>query len=491
MGTTCLVGATATELTTLIRDKKASAVEVVQAHLDHIERHNEALNAIVTLDGERALASAKEADETLAKDGPTGLLHGVPITVKDSFETKDLRTTAGFPPLSDHVPQRDAAAVQHARNAGAIILGKTNMPPLAMGTQSDNPIFGRSNNPYDHDYTPGGSTGGGAAAVAANLTPLEIGSDYGGSLRVPAHFCGVFGLKPTEHLVSVAGHIPEPPGMLRAVRHMAAAGPMARSATDLALALRAIAGPDERQPDVTPFRLDPAAECSLDGLRIVWTEDFAGFPICPETKAVLEQVAKAFEGAGCRVERVELPFDTDTVLETFGRLCGAETTVGLPWHLRLLRSLPAKLTPRFLYPPAPILRGLFSGARLDLRDYMETLAQRDELIATTESFLTDVDIWLCPTFGRSAHKHCSPRAKLEIGSERVPQGVMGAGHTILFSLLGQPAVTVPVRLSEAGLPIGVQLVARRYQDMTLLAQSAKLAEVLDSPPTPPSYAPET
>ena len=231
---------TASQLAHAIRTREVTAVEVVRAQLDHIERHNPAINAIVTLDAERALQRAREADEALARGEVWGALHGVPITIKDCFETAGLRTTSGYPPFADYVPQRDAAAVALLRQAGAIILGKTNLPPLAAGGQSVNPIFGRTNNPWNLDRTPGGSSGGGAAAVAAGLSPLDLGSDISGSLRMPAHFCGIYSLKPTGGRIPLQGHrssvkpLKVPAGW-EVLYQLPVAGPLARSIDDLRL----------------------------------------------------------------------------------------------------------------------------------------------------------------------------------------------------------------------------------------------------------------
>ncbi|MBV8452989.1 MAG: amidase, partial [Deltaproteobacteria bacterium] len=231
-----IIFATAQELAASIRERRISATEVMEAHLAQIAQHNPALNAIVTIDAERALSRAKEADTVLARGEVWGPLHGVPVTIKDAIETAGLRTTGGFPPLADHIPSADASVVSRVRAAGAIIVGKTNVPVLSADYRADNPIFGRTNNPWDLERTPGGSTGGGSAALAAGLSPLEIGSDLAGSLRNPAHYCGVFALKPTEHRVPLTGHIPEPPKILRGVRHMQTIGPLARSIEDLSLA---------------------------------------------------------------------------------------------------------------------------------------------------------------------------------------------------------------------------------------------------------------
>ncbi len=251
-----IVFSSASQLASAIRDREISAEEVLDAHLAQIARHNPALKAIVTLDEEGARRRAREADAALAQGQSWGPLHGVPVTIKDALQVAGLRTTSSYKPLANYIPREDAVCVARLRAAGAIVLGKTNMPPLAGDYQSDSPIFGRANNPWDLGRTPGGSTGGGAAAVAAGLSPLEIGSDFGGSVRIPAHFCGLFGLRPTTHRVSWAGHIPELPGKPGVLRSMVTVGPLARSVADLRLALTTIAGADGRTWEVPPMPLD-------------------------------------------------------------------------------------------------------------------------------------------------------------------------------------------------------------------------------------------
>ena len=237
----------AAELAAAVRARRVSARELIELHLARIARHNPSLNAICTLDEAGARRRAQDADAALARGDLWGLLHGVPMTIKDALETAGLRTTGGHPPLKDYVPAHDAPAVARLRHAGAILLGKTNVPPLSADYRADNPIFGRTNNPWNVERTPGGSTGGGAAAVAAGLCAFDVGSDLAGSVRTPAHFCGLFALKPTERRVPNIGHIPEPPGVPRAVRHMNVLGPLARSVEDLALITKTISGPDESQ----------------------------------------------------------------------------------------------------------------------------------------------------------------------------------------------------------------------------------------------------
>ena len=249
---------TACEAADAIRKGRATSAALVDALIQRIEHHNRDLNAVVTLDADGARRRAREADAALAEGRTWGPLHGVPVTLKDAFETAGLRTVSGYPGFADHVPTEDAAAVARLRASGAIILGKTNLPPLASGIQSDNPVFGRTNNPWDLDRTPGGSSGGAAAAIAAGLSYLELGSDIGGSIRIPAHFCGVYGLKATGGRISGRGHLSSPkplalPAGWEPLLQLASFGPIARSIDDLRLALTILA-----EPTTPPLVAHPA-----------------------------------------------------------------------------------------------------------------------------------------------------------------------------------------------------------------------------------------
>jgi amidase len=457
------------ELATLIRDRRVSAAEVLEAHLANIARHNPALNAIVTLDERGARRRAREADAALARGEVWGPLHGVPVTIKDALETAGLRTTAGHPPLASYVPERDATVVARLRAGGAIVLGKTNLPPLAAGFQTDGPLLGRANNPWDTSRTPGGSTGGGAAAVAAGLSPLEMGSDFGGSIRIPAHFCGVFGLKPTEHRVSTAGHIPETPGTGRRVRHMAAVGPLARSIEDLRLCLSLIEGPDGRNLEVPPAPRDDAPARPLGDYRIAWTDGFGGVTVSAEIRAALERLAGQLEEAGCRVERCDpAGFDVEA-LERAGRAVGGfEARPELPRPIRLLVRLQTMATAGDAY-----IRGL---------------NRRDALTARLEEFLSDWDTWLCPAAAVPAFTHRKPGGKIEMDGQKVAYWAAGSHYTKIFTFTGNPVVALPIARSSDGLPIGAQLVGRRWHDNELLNVAAAIAEVTGGFNRPPGYA---
>jgi amidase len=479
-----LVFSTAHQLAAIVRERKASAVEVLEAHLSHIAQRNPPLNAIVTLNEEQARQRAQEADVALAQGEVWGPLHGVPVTIKDALETAGLRTTSSFKPLAGYVPRQDATIVTRLREAGAIILGKTNMPQLALDYQSNSPVFGPANNPWDVQRTPGGSTGGGAAAIAAGLSPLEIGSDIGGSIRIPSHFCGVFGLKPTDHLVPLSGHIPEPPGSPNGVRHMAVIGPLARCVEDLQLALSLIAGPDGRRWETPPVMLNTPSERPLREMRFAWTDSFGGVPVTPETQKALQELAETLAGLGCHVERCEPPgFDFEAAWHTWGEIAGAEIGAAMSALPRLLMRLQF----RMVSWSSQAGRGFVRGAGLSMPRYVRALTRRDGLIRTLERFLAQWDAWLCPVAALPAFAHCKMGASLEVNGHKMPYFVALSTYTTVFNMSGNPVVVLPVSRSPEGLPIGVQVVGRRWGDVQLLAVARQLAEVTGAFQRPPGY----
>jgi amidase len=411
-------------------------------------------------------------------------LHGVPVTIKDTFETAGLRTTSGFKPLANYVPQQDATVVSRMRGAGAIILGKTNMPELAFDCQSNSPIFGRANNPWDVGCTPGGSTGGGAAAVAAGLSPLEIGSDIGGSIRIPAHFCGLYGLKPTEHRVSIAGHIPEPPGTPRAVRHMGVVGALARSVEDLQLCLSIIEGPDGRRWEVPPVGLETPSERVLNEYRFAWTDNFGDVPVTECTRKTLKEMAENLEKLGCQVEYQKPPgFDFEGAWRTWGEMCGAEIGAATPVLPRFLMRMKFAMMPG----NSPLNRGFVRGAGLSMTRYVKALSRRDGFIEGLERFLETWDAWLCPVAAVPAFTHRKMGELFEVDGTKVPYLMATAGYTTIFNMTGSPVVVLPLSQSKEGMPIGVQVVGRRWGDIELLAIAAQLAEACGSFQRPPGY----
>lgn len=471
-----------------IREGRLSAVEALEAHLDRVARLNPSLNAVVTLDEARARDRARAADRAVSRGELWGPLHGVPFTAKDVFETEGLRTTAGHPPLANYVPKTDATVVARLKGAGAVLAGKTNTSELARDAQTYNPVFGRTANPWNPSRTPGGSTGGGAAAVAAGLSPLELGSDIAGSIRVPAHFCGVFGLKPTRGRVSGAGHIPPLPGTPKGADHLGTFGPIARSVEDLRLCLSVVSGPDGRDHEVAPVPLGTPAERDLAELRIAWTDGLGDLRAGKETRKALEGLARDLGRLGCRVEEREpAVFAPALAWRTYWEIYGAENPPEVPARARRLLGDIARLAPDDGWFPAP---GVLRGAGFGMRGYAEALDRRDELVSQLESFLGRFDAWLLPvTVGTAFTHRPAPLTKIpepiEVDGREIPYHAATLGFTVPFSLTGNPVVALPVSRSAEGLPIGAQLVGRRWQEADLLG----LAEALKGATRPPEHPP--
>ena len=450
------VYASAVELASTIREGRQSATEVLAAHLEWIEACNPALNAIVVLDAERAIERARAADEALARGEIWGPLHGVPFTLKDAHATAGVRTTSGYPPLADYVPTQDSTVTARLKAAGGILAGKTNVPVMLGDYQSNNPIFGRSNNPWDLDRTPGGSSGGAAAAVAAGMTPFDIGTDLAGSIRVPAHFCGVFGMKPSEHRVSLEGLIPGLPPP-RPIRIMSCIGPIARSVEDLALLYRIIAGPDGLDGDVPPVPVDDVGPIDLAGLRIAFAPTFPGVPVAADIRHAVLTLAERLSQAGAFVEEATLPeLDFGQDLASVGELVMMLTGANRPSE-----------------HPATLGR------------YLSALQRRDGSITAWERFFESWDVLLCPTAMTTAFAHCDTGSPLRIDGQEVDYWMVNA-HTAIFNYSGHPAVALPCGLDDRGVPIGLQLVTRRWADSRLLAIAAAVSAIAGGFRRPPS-----
>ena len=425
-----LCSISATRLAQLIRDRGVSSVEAVDAHLRRIEAVNPSLNAVVQLGADAARAAARAADDAIARGGAIGPLHGVPFTAKDWLETADLVCAAGFEERRDYVPKHDATAVARMRAAGAILLGKTNV-------NDGSPVYARPNNPYDVARTPGASSSGEAAIVAAGGSPLGIASDSGGSIRWPAHCCGVAALRPTAGLVPNTGHFPRI-GDITDPR--TAIGPVARRVEDLALALRIIAGPDNRDPGAVPVPLGDMAEAAIEGLRVAYYTRMPGASPTPDTIATTEAAARALEAAGARVTEARPP--------------------------RLEESLPITLDYWRRPSSASWQRWVASvDARLSGEDVERHLFEWERFRRHMALFMEDYDVIVCPVAAEPAPPH-----------GKVP--VENWLYTLPYSLTRQPVAVVRCGASAEGLPIGVQVVAAPWRDHVALAAAATLERAL-------------
>jgi amidase len=407
------------------------------------------------------------------------------MTIKDSLETEGLCTTCGVPELAKHVPTRDAIPVARLRAAGAVVFGKTNAPTWAMDVQTYNPVYGTTNNPWDTTRSPGGSSGGAAAAVAAGLTALEMGSDIGGSIRNPAHYCGVYGHKPSWGIVPDRGHLPPPPGTL-ASTDIGVVGPIARSAEDLALALEVVAGPDEDQAVGWRLALPPPRRGALRDYRVAaWLDD----PACPVDDAVrgrLEAVVEALAKAGVRVERAR-PVDFAEAFRDYLRLLLPVTTAGAPDAV--IAALAERSTQ--LAPDADDMQArLARFATQRHRDWLAANEKRQHWRARWAEFFRDHDVLLCPSSPVTAIEHdhegdVFTRTMQVNGQTRPYADQVGWAGVIGMAYL--PATVAPAGRSPAGLPVGVQIVGPYLEDRTTLDFARRLAEVAGGFEAPPGW----
>jgi amidase len=473
--------ATATELVAALRRRQLGSRELLEAYLDRVDRLNPALNALVTVDPERAGAEAAAADEAAARGESLGPLHGLPVTVKDSIETAGLRTTCGAPELAGHVPARDAVAVARLRAAGAIVFGKTNTPTYAGEAQTYNPVFGTTNHPWDPGRSPGGSSGGPAAAVAASLTGLDLGSDLGGSIRMPAGYCGVYGLRPSYGIVPTRGHVPPGPHG-RAEVDMATLGPLTRGPADLGLALEVLAGPEPAAATAWRLQLPPPRAGSLSGYRIgIWLDD----PFCPvdaEVLEVLEGAVAALRAAGARLDERPGAVDLAESARLFQRLCQPTLSPGLPEE-------------RF----AELCQLAASGASSSharwardvtarVRDHAIAHERRLGVLARWAELFRDHDALLCPITPTVALPHDQSAGERRITVNGGARDYWAQVRwTQAISIAHLPVAAVPVGRSRGGLPVGAQLVGPYLEDRTVVDLATRIAEVLDGFAPPPGY----
>jgi amidase len=456
--------ATAAEMAAAIRKKAISARELVELTLRRIDVRNPELNAVAWHMPEPALARAAEADRALAEGRSLGPLHGVPITIKESFAYRGSPNSWGLPDLKQAMSPRTASAIERLESAGAIVVGKTNVAMMLADWQSDNPVYGTTNNPWDLARTPGGSTGGGAAALAAGIGALTVGSDLSGSIRIPAHFCGIYGHKSSLGLVSMEGHQPGPwdgtPGPLM---DLAVAGPMARDARDLALALDALAGPNGDEANAWTWRMPAPRHTRLKDFRVGYVVDDSIAPIASDVRAVYETLVSRLSKTGVTMQPGwPAGVDPRRAAEIYGFL--------------LMSFVTTDFTGK---KPST-----FDHAQW-LRETMRRLAFR----AVWQQYFEKYDVFLLPASFTAAfpHDHSQPIEKRVVKTPEGPRPyVQDASYWIsMASLSGLPATIAPIGLTDGGLPVGIQILAPMWEDGTSIEFAALLSEVTDGFVAPP------
>ncbi len=458
-----LIFDSASRIAAAIRGGEISAREIADACLARIEAINPRINAVVRLVPERARAEADEFDRLAAKGEFRGPLHGVPITLKDSLDTEGIVTTGGTLGRRDYVPAQDAPVVARLRAAGAVLLGKTNTPELTFSGETNNLIYGRSCNPFDLERSPGGSSGGAAATVAAGGAALELGSDTGGSIREPAHLCGIAGIKPTSGRTPRSGHIVPFGGVLDSLTQI---GPMARYVEDLAVALPLICGPDGRDPAVVPVPLGDPAAVDPAALRIAWFDDNGIVTPADDIRRVVAAAAAAMQRDGLRLESKCLPGMRQLIdLTTRFR---ETTTAG--YIRRLLDRHGTEVT-------SSELDGYLTEAGLAAADCVDPglLEAIDDARSRALGFFADYDAILCPPSFALARPHRASHG----------DSFDDWSYLQIFNLLGWPGAVVRAGESAGGLPVGVQVVAPPWREDIALALAARVEALLGGYRRPP------
>jgi amidase len=426
------------EITGEVRSGHVSVVELLEAQLARIERLQPALNAIATLDAGGARLAARAADKALVRGDPVGPLHGIALTIKDSHAVAGVRSTIGVAAAGDRVPAEDGTVAARLRAAGAIILGKTNLASWLYDIQTVSELFGRTNNPWELGRTVGGSSGGSAAAVAAGLSVADVGSDCGGSVRIPASFCGVVGFKPTEGRIPETGH--QWTGRPRSHWYMESIGPLARSVEDVERLFSILAGPDGSDWTIPPVPLSLRRPAALRGLRVAICDALPGQPVQAEVRAAVRRVGEILSAEGAIVEPALPVVDWDAQAALRSRL--------------------------FRFADQAVVAD--GGGAGDVTEFFESLDQRSRFVRAWTSFFETWDVLLLPSTNRTAFTHRPNHEPQEIDGALVAYWTPER-HTQPANLTGGPAISLPAGLDADGLPIGVQLVGDRWQDERLLA----------------------
>jgi Asp-tRNA(Asn)/Glu-tRNA(Gln) amidotransferase A subunit family amidase len=461
----------ATVMARQIREKKISPIELADAHLAKIERLNPKLNAFVHVDIDRVRREAQEAEAAVISGKTLGPLHGVPISIKSSLDVAGLRCEAGTRLRVGNIATHDAPLVDRLRQAGGIVLGVTNSPELLMAWETDNVLYGRTNSPWDLERTPGGSSGGEAAAIAAGMSAGGVGSDGGGSIRVPAHFSGICGLKPTPGRIPATGHFPASGGPFALI---GVVGPMARTVDDLKTLFEVMQGPDDGDSCAAPVPLRWPAESEVRKLRIGYFEDDGRTPVTPETRAAVRTAAEALRSAGFQVE----PFRPE----------GLEEARQL-WKKFFVTAGGMLIRPMFHgheHDLSPVLKQFLDWSAAEPLLTGETLLNawigRDTLRANFLAQMRKYPILLCPVAAIPAFRHGERRWNIE---SKTVEYLDAWSYTEWFNLLGNPAAVVPVSHSTEGLPIGVQIVGRPWEEEQVLAVAAALERECNAWKIPP------
>lgn len=464
----------AVDLTRRIRTGELSPVGVIEAHLDRIHERDEELNAFVTVLDDHAREAAREAERALQRDEELGVLHGVPVAIKDMWGLKaGVRHTFGSKLFEDFVPDETATFVERLEAEGAIVIGKTNTPEFALGAITDNRVAGRTRNPFDAGKTAGGSSGGSAAAVAAGMVPLAQGSDMGGSVRIPASFCGVYGMKPTFGRIPIVEQV-RPDAFVHGTPY-AHIGPLTRSVRDAALMLDVMAGPHPKDPHALPddgADYLAATDRSMADFDIAYSPDFGGFPVSADVRGAVDDAADALARTGASVDRIDLDMgrSQDEILDTFYQ-----------WLIVTWRTFLRNMATRYGVDPfgddrtklrtTVVETILEPDSEISAADFMKSNLVRTDVFDSLQEVCQEYDVLITPTVGVTTFDFDDPPTEVD-GTEIEP--LRGWILTPPCNMSGQPAASVPAGVTDAGLPVGLQVIGEKFDDEAVLAASAAL-----------------
>jgi amidase len=448
-----LIYASATKIASEIRQKNISCLEVTEMHLERIEAVNPALNAVVQLCSERALTEAKAADAKISGKEKIGPLHGVPMTLKDSLDTAEVISTGGTKGRLNFIPDNDSTVTSRLRNAGAILLGKTNTPEFTLAGETDNLVYGRTNNPYNLTRIPGGSSGGAAAIIAAGGSPLDVGSDTGGSIRMPSHFCGIAGIKPNSGRIPRTGHIVN--HTMGVLDSLTQNGPMGRYVEDLVLTLPILCGPDWVDPAIIEMSLRDPYKVRVQNLRVAFYTDNGIQQPSQEIQNTVRNAAKSLENIGLIVEEAR-PNALQMIPEISNSLNGGD---GRAWVKRLIASANTKEISPFLQ------KRLSSANLIPTAEFTANLEKLDKYRSDMLFFMKDYDAIISPT---------APFAAIDHGETFSDKNTNAFAYTQAYNMTGWPGTVVRYGTTEENLPIGVQIVSRPWREDVSLAIALEL-----------------
>jgi amidase len=466
-----------------LRRREISSAELLDLYLARIEKYNPALNAIVIPNYDEARKIARKADDARARGEGAPLL-GLPMTIKDCIDVQGLRGTAGVPECADRYPAADAPIAAKTRDAGAVLIGKTNVPPMAADWQSSNPVFGRTNNPWDLERTPGGSTGGGAAALAAGLTTLELGSDIGGSIRVPAAFCGVYGHRPSDTAIPHSGHFPGSP-LPNSAFSMGVLGPLSRGPEDLELALDLLAGPEVGEDAAWSVTIPPARHNRLEEFRVAVMPPFEWLPVDEEIQTSLDTLSRRLRDQGAKVEvtQPDVLRDFWAYFSVYGSILSTLMNAGRSEEERRI------MADEMADAEDPISVAFRRGLTGSAVDYFLWHGQREYYRAAYREFFRDWDLLIAPiTLGPAFPHDDSPQKQrtLDVNGESVPY-LMQLIYPAVATLVGNPSTAFPVGLNREGLPLGLQAIGPYLEDRTPIRFTALLSREFGGFQPPPGY----